>query len=119
MMEERQKDREAEPLMLTGQDVAQVLTESGVPEERVEAFQEGFDQVFGAGTVLPAVNIVPSKQFRVELPGVSIKADPVHRDLLETRVIDGRSYLLIPIEGEIEVNGQPVFAPKVAKADGQ
>lgn len=119
MMEERQKDREAEPLMLTGQDVAQVLTESGVPEERVEAFQEGFDQVFGAGTVLPAVNIVPSKQFRVELPGVSIKADPDHRDLLETRVIDGRSYLLIPIEGEIEVNGQPVFAPKVAKADGQ
>ena len=30
-------------------------------------------------------------------------------DLLETRTIDGLSYLLIPIDGDISVNGQPVF----------
>ena len=110
LMEEQKKDKDAEPLMLSRQDVARMLTESGVPEERVDAFQEGFDQVFGTGAVLPAVNIVPSKQFKVELPGVSIRADSDHRDLLETRVIDGRSYLLIPIDGDLEVNGQPVFA---------
>jgi hypothetical protein len=42
---------------------------------------------------------------------VSIKVDPRQADLLETRTIDGRNYLLIPIEGDISVNGQPVFAP--------
>ena len=30
-------------------------------------------------------------------------------DLLETRTIDDRSYLLIPIDGDISVNGQHVF----------
>ena len=50
-----------------------------------------------------------AKQFKVDLPGVSIKMDPGQADLLETRVIDGRSYLLIPVEGDISVNGQPVF----------
>ena len=52
------------------------------------------------------------KQFRVDLPSISIRVDPKQADLLETRVIDGRSYLLIPIEGEIAVNGQPVFAKR-------
>ena len=112
LIEEQQKDRDAEPLMLSKQDVARVLTGAGVSAEKTEAFQKGFDATFGAGAVLPAVNIVAPKQFKVDLPSVSIKVDPRQADLLETRVIDGRSYLLIPIEGDIAVNGQPVFAAK-------
>ena len=108
LIEERDKDDE--PLMLSQKDVARMLTEGGVSEERVEAFKKGFDETFGAGAVLPAVNVVAPKQFKVEMPSVSIKVDPKQADLLETRVIDGRSYLLIPIEGDIAVNGQPVFA---------
>ena len=110
LIDEQKKDKDAEPLMLSKHDVAKMLTESGVSEERVEAFQDGFDHVFGAGAVLPAVNVVAPKQFKVDLPSVSIKVDPAHTDLLETRVIDGRSYLLIPIDGDVAVNGQPVFA---------
>ena len=109
LIEEQQKDKEAEPLMLSKQDVARVLSEGGVSEEKVEAFEQGFDATFGAGAVLPAVNIVTPKKFRVELPSVSINVDPKQADLLETRIIDGRGYLLIPIDGDISVNGQPVF----------
>jgi hypothetical protein len=101
--------KDDEPLMLSKQDMARVLEEGGVSEERVEAFRNGFDATFGEGAVLPAVNVVTPKQFRVDLPSVSIKVDPKQADLLETRVIDGRSYLLIPIDGDISVNGQPVF----------
>ena len=107
-----EQDKDDEPLMLSKQDVARVLTDGGVSPERVEAFRDGFDKTFGAGTVLPAVNVVTPKQFKVDLPSVSIKVDPKQADILETRVIDGRSYLLIPIEGDIAVNGQPVFATK-------
>jgi hypothetical protein len=45
-----------------------------------------------------------------ENDGKPVKDPELDRDLLETRVIDGRSYLLIPIDGELEVNGQPVVA---------
>ena len=107
-----EQDKDDEPLTLSKQDVARMLTEGGVSEERVEAFQKGFDATFGSGAVLPAVNVVTPKQFKVEMPSVSIKVDPKQADLLETRVIDGRSYLLIPIDGDIAVNGQPVFATK-------
>ena len=110
LIEEQQKDKDAEPLMLSKQDIARVLSDAGVSEERTEAFRQGFDATFGANAALPAVNIVAPKQFKVDLPSVSIKVDPKQADLLETRVIDGRSYLLIPIEGDIAVNGQPVFA---------
>ena len=109
LIAEQQKDKEAEPVMLSKKDVSRVLLDSGVSKERAEAFESGFDAAFGAGAVLPAVNIVSPKQFKVDLPSVSIKVDPEHKDLLETRVIDGRSYLLIPIDGDISVNGQPVF----------
>ena len=112
MIEEQQKDKDAEPVMLSKQDVAQVLTDAGVSEERTEAFRKGFDATFGEGAALPAVNLVTPKQFKVDLPNISIRVDPKQADLLETRVIDGRSYLLIPIEGDIAVNGQPVFARK-------
>jgi len=107
-----EQDKDAEPLMLSKQDVARVLKDGGVSAERVEAFEDGFDRTFGAGAVLPAVNVVTPKQFKVDLPSVSIKVDPKQADLLETRVIDGRSYLLIPIDGDIAVNGQPIFANK-------
>ena len=110
LIEEQEKD--AEPLLLSKQDVAKVLADGGVSPERVEAFQDGFDKTFGTGAALPAVNVIAPKQFKVDLPSVSIKVDPKQADILETRVIDGRSYLLIPIEGDIAVNGQPVFPKK-------
>ena len=101
--------KDDEPLMLSKSDVARVLTDGGVSREKVEAFQEGFDKAFGAGAVLPAVNVITPKQFKVDLPSISIRVDPKQADLLETRMIDGRGYLLIPIDGDISVNGQPVF----------
>ena len=108
LIEDQAKDEE--PLTLSKKDVARMLSDGGVSAEKVEAFQEGFDKTFGAGAVLPAVNVVSPKQFKVELPSVSIRVDPRQADLLETRVIDGRSYLLIPMDGDISVNGQPVFS---------
>ncbi len=106
MLENQKKDDD--PLMLSRQDVADILSNGGVSQERVEAFSRGFDETFGQGTVLPAVNVVTPKQFKVEMPNVSVRVDPKQTSMVETRVIDGLNYLLIPIEGEISVNGQPV-----------
>jgi len=98
-------DKEAEPVRLTRNEVTDMLRVSGVPEERVEAFEAQYDEHFGAGTDVSAVNIVETKKISVCTPNVSIKVDPSFGHLIETRVIDGRKYILIHAEEGVEVNG--------------
>ena len=105
MIEEQKADKTAEPLKLGKQEVKQVLEDCGVSEERAAAFEEQYDQTFGAYAELPAVNLVTPKQFKVETPSVSIRVDPERSDLIETRVIDGKCYILVLADGDVQVNG--------------
>ena len=108
MLEERKADKKAEPLTLSRQDVKDVLQGCGVSEEKTAAFDEQYAEAFGAYAELPAVNMVPAKTFRVVTPSVTIQVDPAHSDLIETRIIDGRRYILVLADGNVEVNGVSV-----------
>ena len=44
----------------------------------------------------------------VKDPGITVKTDTDSIEKLETRIIDGRKYILVPIEDDVEVNGMPV-----------
>ncbi|MEG2703196.1 MAG: DUF4317 family protein, partial [Clostridia bacterium] len=66
------------------------------------------NQAFGSYTAIPAVNVVAPKQFTVNTPSVSIRVDPEHSNLIETRIIDGRCYILVLADGDVEVNGVSV-----------
>ena len=48
-----------------------------------------------------------------------IKVNPDRADLIETRIIDGRQCLVIPVDDHIEVNGINVrtIRQKVSQAD--
>ncbi|MDD3411071.1 MAG: DUF4317 domain-containing protein [Eubacteriales bacterium] len=107
-IEAQKADKTAEPLRLTRQDVREVLQSSGVSQERAAAFEEKYAEAFGAYAELPAVNMVAPKEFKVDTPSVSIRVDPAHSDLIETRVIDGRYYILVLADGDVEVNGVSV-----------
>lgn len=50
-------------------------------------------------------NLMDAGQFEVKTPDATIKVSPDRRDLIETRQIGGTPYVLIRIEGPIEVNG--------------
>ena len=102
---EQQADKEAEPLKVSRNEMRDMLRDSGVSPERVEAFTAQYDEKLGAGVDLSPVNIVEPKQFSVKLPDVVIKIAPERADLIETRVIDGKKYLLIRAEEGVEVNG--------------
>ena len=39
------------------------------------------------------------------------------KDMLKTRVLDGREYLVIPIQDEIEVNGIRILPRKQGRED--
>ncbi len=105
MIEEHKANKEVEPLVLSKRAVKQVLESCGVPEERTATFDEKYDTVFGADTELRPRNIINSKQFEVCTPDVTIRVNPERSDLLETRVIDGKKYILIRAEEGVEVNG--------------
>ncbi len=101
---------EPDPLTLTRQDVETLLTNSGVPQENLTDFSETFTAMAGEDTVFSAKNVAEPKKIRVESPGVKVTVDPTYIDLLETKVIDGRPCLVIPVDSHIEVNGVTVRA---------
>ena len=109
-LEEQKADKRAEPLKWTRHDVQDVLEDCGVQPERVAAFAQQYDQAFGDQARISAVNIANPKQFSVRTPQVTIQVASDRTDLVETRVIDGHTYILIRADEGVEVNGVSVKA---------
>lgn len=103
LMEEHKE--EEEPLKLDQTDVKKIFEQSGVSDEKMENFQRSFEENAGEKTSLLAANIAEIRTFHIETPDVVIKVNPDRADLIETRIIDGRQCLVIPVDDHIEVNG--------------
>ena len=103
MIEETKE--EPEPLKLSKPDMRRLLAKSGVPEERLESFEEEFEETVGEKNTLLASNIANIKTFQIETPDVIVKVKPERSDLVETREIDGRRCLVIAIDDHLQVNG--------------
>ena len=95
----------ADPLMISKEDVKEVLTSCGVSENHVSKFSVDYDEVFGFEADLHPRNIIDNKHFEIRTPDVVIKVDPARSDLIETRIIGGVKYLMICADEDIEVNG--------------
>ena len=94
-----------EPLMISKEEVKDVLTSCGVSEEHLSKFSVDYDEDFGFEADLHPKNIIDNKHFELKTPDVVIKVDPARSDLIETRVIGGVKYILICADEEVEVNG--------------
>jgi len=108
MIQEHKESRDKEPLLISKPEVNHVLKTCGLSEERVKAFNEEFDDVFGEHADLSPKNLVNPRQFHVITPDVKIQVAPDKRDLIETRVLGGVKYILIRAEEGVEVNGVQV-----------
>ncbi len=109
-LEEHRDSKDPEPLSLTAGEVGGILRQCGVEEARVEAFQAQCAQRFGESAALNPANLIDSKRFEVKTGEVTVSVDPACSYLVETREIDGRRYLLIPVGEDVVVNGLPVTA---------
>lgn len=107
LMEEHKERNDPTPLTISKEGMKQLMSDSGVTEERVAAFSERYDEAFGADTALSPRNLVEPKT-EVRMPEVRIQISAERSDLVETRVIDGVRYVLIRVEDGVEVNGVPV-----------
>ena len=94
-----------EPLMVSKEEVKEVLASCGISEEHMAKFSVDYDEAFGFETDLHPKNIIDNKHFEVKTPDVVIKCDPTRSDLIETRVIGGVKYIMICADEAVEVNG--------------
>lgn len=114
MIEEHKE--EPEPAQLDKTDVRKVFEKSGVSSEKMECFDQNYEETAGEKTSLLATNITETKKFQIETPDIVIKVNPERADLIETRVIDGRQCLVIAVDDHIEVNGVNVRTLKRKKS---
>ena len=94
-----------EPLLISKEDVKEVLSSCGVSEENLSKFSVDYDEVFGFEADLHPKNIIDNKHFEIKTPDVVIKVDPARSDLIETRIIGGVKYIMICADEDVEVNG--------------
>lgn len=103
-MLDAQKD-EPDPLALTKPEVRRLLEESGVPDDHLEDFDEQYAMAAGSSPSLMAANITNTRKTEIKTPDIVVSVDPSKSSMIETRVIDGVKCLVIPVDGEVEVNG--------------
>jgi len=94
-----------EPLLISKEDVKEVLSSCGVSEENLSKFSLDYDEAFGFEADLHPKNIIDNKHFEIKTPDVVIKVDPARSDLIETRIIGGIKYIMICADEDVEVNG--------------
>ena len=108
LMEDHKESHEAEPLVIGKGEVRQALAANGVSQEHIHAFEEKYDQSFGADAQLSPRNLVDPRRVEIKTADVTIKVDPDRTDLVQTRIINGVKYILVRVEEGVEVNGVPV-----------
>lgn len=108
MVEEHKE--ELQPLTLDKNEVKTLLASSGVANDKMLEFERHYDETAGEDTSLMASNVINTRSFEVKTPDVVIKVNPERTDLIETRKVDGRECLVIPLGDNITVNGISVRA---------
>lgn len=102
---ENKESNAEEPPTVSKRTVSRVLEKCGVNREKIEEFENRFEESFGETAEISPVNLVNTKQIDVATPDVSIKINSDRSDLIKTQMIDGNNYILIRADVSIAVNG--------------
>ena len=91
--------------MLDEHAVRVILTQCGATDEQMASFAERYEELTGDDEIL-ASNVHAARKFEIVSPDVKVSVAADRTDLVETRILDdGREYLVIPLDGDVEVNG--------------
>ncbi|WP_031548169.1 DUF4317 domain-containing protein [Oribacterium sp. FC2011] len=107
MIRENQNDKDSDDHVELGKgEIKRLLASNGASEEQLHQFERIYEEAVGDdNSPLVAENIQDQKHLVVKSLTMKLDIKSESADLVETRVIDGREYLLIPIADDIEVNG--------------
>ncbi len=107
-MEQHKESKDPEPLDITPRDVGLILENTGVDGARVQAFQQKCGEEFGVAAAFNPIGLIDASKFELLTPQVKISVDPKFSYMVETKIIDGKKYILIPADEGVEVNGVSV-----------
>lgn len=105
VVEENKND--TDKTVIDNSKLKDILSESGVPEERLKMLEPVYEKTCGAAP-LTVSNLVETKTVLTS-PGITVNIKPSAADKVRTSVVEGRRCLLIDIDDPtIEINGLPV-----------
>ena len=101
------------------QEVEEVLKEKGVTDEKIQEFGEICRKGFGDSSILNPANLIDTKKFEVSTTAAKITVDPEYVYSIETREIDGRQYIMIPVGEGVEINGIDIHCSNNLESEGE
>ena len=105
---QHKESKSPEPPEISPREMDAILRGCGVEEEKVHAFHQKCAGQFGEGAPLNPGNLINSGRFEIKTDIATLLIDPDYSYQVETRRIDGRTYLLLPVDDGMEVNGLAV-----------
>ena len=105
---EHKERKVPEPLTVSIASIGTILADCGVQEDQIIDFQQECQEQFGENAALNPSNLIDAKKIEIKTPHVSVSIAPEYSYLVETRRINGRKYLLIPLEDGVAFNGLAV-----------
>lgn len=94
-----------EPLAIGAAEISEILTDCGVSAEAVKSFEERAKEELGEGTPIRPENVIDSKKLTIKANELTVTVTPEESFRLETRLIDGKKCLVIPVGTTVEING--------------
>ena len=97
---------EPEPVLIGQHEIRQILYENGADEEALTRFDKAYEEIAGEDSApLLAESVAEPKKLSVKSENIRLDISAEAADLVETRVIDGIEYFLIPVADNVTVNG--------------
>lgn len=97
-----------EPMTVSVDEMGEILENSGATQDQVEAFRKGCRESLGEDVALRPGNLTNTSKMEISTPEVKISVNPKYSYLVETRVIDGKKYILVSADAGVELNGVAV-----------
>ena len=99
------ESKDPETLVISPDEMDDILENSGMDEAQIKVFNEKCSEEFGKDADLNPANIINSRKLEICTPQVKLSLDPKYGYLVETKVINGKKYILVDADGGVEVNG--------------
>lgn len=115
----KEEKDDPEPYELGKTEVRRLLSDSvDTPAAVQENFEQVFDEQVGEGKTLTAENLGGTSSMRLKSPSISITVKSDMAVMLTSKVIDGREYILIPVQDDLTLNGIRILPAAGGKETG-
>lgn len=135
LIKEKKEFSDSPTVVLDKDTVREVFVKSGVEESKLEVFDKKFDQQFDMQqyakrnrvlvdeeetpepVVVPklkveqtilAENVLPSRNIEVKGKDLLLRINTKHMDMIDTKIEDGKKYLVIELPEDAKINGVTV-----------